>query len=853
MLSPEAAASAAGASRQRTRPEGIRGALENGQHVVVLGEAGIGKTHLVNAALRDGPPPGTRVVDLNRAVLGGTRSGDRGPLDHLLEAGGARHDPEAAADALWAWSTSDGAAARVLVRLEAAQLVDDVALDVVTRLVARPEVTLVATSRADPSLGRMFTGLTEASRFTVRPLDTAGVETLLVELLGGFPTADTVHRFWVASRGNPFYLCELVRDQRERQMLVCDDGIWVWTGVATLSPRLLDSALHDLGHLAQDERDAVELAAISGPIPAAQMTDQIRDRLLRLGMLRPSPAGDEAGAQYEVVHPILADAICALIGTRRRRQLLIRADQWGQRERTAADDPVRLVSRSIDAQLDVSVPRLLRACGVAVRADDPHAALELTSAALLRATAGSEAVAILTARADAHLHLGDTEAALTDLAEARTALEAPDADGEYACDAYVRTVRLEAMVRHFLGSALGPTLTMLEVSARWLKQRAGGSESAARAVEAVEALRLAHMAWGGRHPEMLDLAVETLHAAEHPEDVVPLVGPTIFAMALAGRPTEAEQLSQQFLPVIAEHPGLHRWEPATFTLARFFTLVLAGEITLAASTGPLGRGMIDMVSRHQRGGVLAAARADWVGARHDLRAANARLRRRDSLGILSYTLAVEAMVAAASGEALSARTLLDELDATPRRCSQVAGAYLDLYALDTLIWMQDAGASLVAARLARAAARDGQWAIELEALHRVVVTAGLDAAREVLSSGSLADRVTWLSSRVQGRRNSALVAHLCALIARQPRQVAEASASLHEVGVHLPGLAPAARLTRREREIAVLAAGGMTSKAIAQRLVLSVRTIDSHLAGAYAKLGVHSRDGLQQSLAVAPG
>ncbi len=60
---------------------------------------------------------------------------------------------------------------------------------------------------------------------------------------------------------------------------------------------------------------------------------------------------------------------------------------------------------------------------------------------------------------------------------------------------------------------------------------------------------------------------------------------------------------------------------------------------------------------------------------------------------------------------------------------------------------------------------------------------------------------------------------------------------------HEPG-----RLTRREREVAILAAGGMTSKAIAQRLVLSVRTVDSHLAGAYRKLGVRSRERLSEAL-----
>ena len=45
-------------------------------------------------------------------------------------------------------------------------------------------------------------------------------------------------------------------------------------------------------------------------------------------------------------------------------------------------------------------------------------------------------------------------------------------------------------------------------------------------------------------------------------------------------------------------------------------------------------------------------------------------------------------------------------------------------------------------------------------------------------------------------------------------------------------------LTRREHEIAVLATSGLTSKAIATSLHLSVRTVNNHLARTYAKAGI---------------
>jgi DNA-binding CsgD family transcriptional regulator len=55
-------------------------------------------------------------------------------------------------------------------------------------------------------------------------------------------------------------------------------------------------------------------------------------------------------------------------------------------------------------------------------------------------------------------------------------------------------------------------------------------------------------------------------------------------------------------------------------------------------------------------------------------------------------------------------------------------------------------------------------------------------------------------------------------------------------------------LTRREREIALLAADGQSSRQIADRLVLSVRTIDNHLQSVYRKLGVRRRGDLPHAL-----
>jgi DNA-binding CsgD family transcriptional regulator len=71
-------------------------------------------------------------------------------------------------------------------------------------------------------------------------------------------------------------------------------------------------------------------------------------------------------------------------------------------------------------------------------------------------------------------------------------------------------------------------------------------------------------------------------------------------------------------------------------------------------------------------------------------------------------------------------------------------------------------------------------------------------------------------------------------------------------GARTPLLAAeaAAPLTARQRDIAVLAATGVSSKDIAARLQLSVRTVENHLQNAYARLGVTTRAELANALGV---
>jgi DNA-binding CsgD family transcriptional regulator len=70
-------------------------------------------------------------------------------------------------------------------------------------------------------------------------------------------------------------------------------------------------------------------------------------------------------------------------------------------------------------------------------------------------------------------------------------------------------------------------------------------------------------------------------------------------------------------------------------------------------------------------------------------------------------------------------------------------------------------------------------------------------------------------------------------------------------GARTPGLVAGAGtrpLTRREREVATLAARGGSSREIALQLHLSTRTVDNHLQNAFHKLGVTRRADLEKAL-----
>lgn len=138
--------------------------------------------------------------------------------------------------------------------------------------------------------------------------------------------------------------------------------------------------------------------------------------------------------------------------------------------------------------------------------------------------------------------------------------------------------------------------------------------------------------------------------------------------------------------------------------------------------------------------------------------------------------------------------------------------------------------------------------VHLMSEHAAAATEGDAAALDAVAGGWMAAGAALFAAEASGQ---ASVRHATAGRADlAARSAARAQTWLRRCpGAVTPALAGwRSSLTDREREVGWSAAAGHTSREIADRLVISVRTVDNHLAAVYRKLGISGRDELGPAL-----
>jgi DNA-binding NarL/FixJ family response regulator len=395
-------------------------------------------------------------------------------------------------------------------------------------------------------------------------------------------------------------------------------------------------------------------------------------------------------------------------------------------------------------------------------------------------------------------------------------------------------------------------------------------------------LRSAFQLHLGRPAQAVRTANDALASAMLPDLAVVMASfGLIGGLGLLGR---ADEMSAGTARAYAAGTGTSEAAVPCFGLGHLHIigLRLAGYIaeaeTLAAD---LRRSGADIPGPPQLYGITLLGQAAFAAGRLQtamrwFREARAGLTRSDTSGFEAHCLLGLTEALAKTGEVAAAREALGELE----DAWHPGLVYLQAERVLARAWIAGAeGAVTEAIALARDAAElaygNGQLAHEVLALQTAVC----------FGDRTVGGRLTELAQLVDGPRAPAAAAHAVALAANDGDALREVSGRLEEMGdllaaadaaaqatsayaqhgrngaaqsaaaranrlaaacegARTPALRAATQplpLTEREREIVALAALGLANRAIADRLMVSVRTVEGHLYRASAKLGTTDR------------
>ncbi len=837
--------------------------------VVLTGPAGVGKTRLSLECLQLADERGcacTRVV-ASRAAS----TIPFGALAPLLPSGTSAVEQGLTALRQVTLALAQLAGGRRLVLLvDDAHSLDEASAVVVEQLAATRAAFLIVTVRSGEPPPGPVTSLWKdhgLDRLALEPLTRPLADHFTRTMLGDDVDADALAQLWDRTHGNPMYLRELVLGAVQDGALVCSRGRWHAAGPIAPSDRLTELVGLRLGALDTEALAALEHVAFGEPLGLDLLVELVGadavDELELTGLV--AVQRDGRRTEVRLAHPMYGEVLRVRTPAVRARS--IRRHLAEAVERTGAhrrEDALRVSLWRLDGGGVPPQPLLVdgaaqalfanefdiahRLCSLAYEREPSHScglllleilyqlqrvteSEELAQRMLEQATNDRERAEIAVMRSTTQFWMaGDVDAARASITEALETLEESGERDWVAAFGALVDVQSGNPSR-----AIATTEPLLRSSDRQTFVR--GALAASLAISIV-----------GRCVDAIELAEEAFEArVEMGQDfTVFQAGLLLVAKAVAlneaGRIDEAYEVAAFTRLLAADAKDVSSEGFCGVALARI--CLTAGKVREAAHWAERA---VDAFGRYAHPGP-----------------------RRWALGYLG-------LASALLGEARDARASLEELDAQrdhPARMLQVdierARAWL---AVVEGRWEEARTTLLDEAERLRAT---GQQSLEASVLFDI---ARLGDAR------SVADRLTAIADSTQGELHPAMAATARALAHDQPDELelaadtwtrlgarlyaaeaAVAAADAHRRagdqrraaewmrrsaelvaaldGVRTPTLvrvdAPVP-LTQREREVALLAAQGLTSRAIGERLYVASRTVDNHLARIYAKLGVASR------------
>ena len=854
----------------------IRRALSGaGKHsgVVIAGAAGVGKTRLAREVLRRAEASGERTK-----WIVGTESACALPLGAFIGSlGEAMSDPLANVRRVIDSFVAQQRQARVVLGVDDAHLLDGLSALVVHQLAQSGGTRLVVTMRTGGEEPDAVTALWKdglLARLDLEPLSAAATRELIESTLGGPVDARSAARFRKLTGGNTLFLRELLSDQiaagRMRQLA----GVWMWDGDVAVSASLSDTVARQMGRLSPRVALVVDTLSQCEPLAVDLLCDLVRRRDLAvaesMGLVNVERTG--GGLMARLAHPLFGELRRASAGEMYlsgiRGRLATRLAKDGDTDMQAT---VRLALLRLESDLDPDPELYLESARHAMTLLDLDLADRFATAATEAGAPGAAGV-----RAMNLVLLGRGE-------EAETALRGM-ADAALPDGHHWATVRAANLI-WMLGKP--------QAAAAILDGLAAAPETPAQAAE-----RLAVQACLDAVSARCELAAENARAALH-FDALPGFHAMlaslalIMAMGALGEVDELAGVAEQALrraTTSFQASHMRFWFGGVYGRAcrlngRIDEFVTTAEQLADSARDIPGLAYANLALLLGNADLVRGAVADAARLLHEALAGVERHAVTTGLRAASYFALAEAH--AKLGQPTEANDAVTEA----RSCVPP-----DFLFMHTALSLADGWAMAASGRLseavtsarrqrnspATAASPPTSWPASRPPLNGAMPRRP-PRARELAEALSLplADAVASHAESLLAGDGEGLLAASAAYRrigdrAAAADAAAQASVAFDESQHHRRGLYAAAvakeladkcgglctpalrtpaglKLSGRQRDVVELVVAGLSNRQIAEKLVMSVRTVEGHVYRACQRVGAQSREELASIIRSGPG
>jgi DNA-binding CsgD family transcriptional regulator len=837
--------------------------------VVIEGPAGVGKSRLAREALDLAAAEGAFIewVQATRS----TATVSMGAVANLLQ-GVASETPLGILRGCDR-ALKDRAGGRpIVLAIDDAHLLDPQSASLILHLVAASTGFVIVTLRDGEARPDAIVSLWKdlwATRMELGPLDERETGELLEVALGGAAERE-MHRWaFDRSEGNVLYLRELLTGAASDGSLGSSSGLWRLSRTPSPSRSLSDLAAERLADLDEAASQVLDFLALGEPLST-------REAIGLVGV-EPLVVAEESGIVVvrddwvSLSQPLYGEVTMATMPAARAHEVRLKlADAFQGRGSLKPGEALRVARWLLDAGAPVPDEILLAAAEAAIVSGDADLGAGLAERGR-RSGPETARASLLLARA--HSQRKRYEEAAEVLAEVEGELDSPEEALEH--------LRQRIPALYFGLKRSTEAVELLDRAGDWWpgtewQRRLGAlrlqtqalTKGWAKAVEDGEAM----LADPGIDAST-KRGLESVHAA---------------SLFYSGRELEASEFSRRIRPTFPlrdsvdsiaftaaalidalvgdDWPGLEAWVSESLDQA------VRHDDREAVGLAALSLGTMAFLQGRQR---LATR---WLAE------AEAQLERSDDLGFLVVASATSAGVACARGDAAAASAALE-------RCRAELGGQQPLPNQAPLVslaegWAAVAAGDLEAARklLVEKATETFEPAYATEIFH--------EALRIGEPAESVVDSMRAWGGETDGPLSSAYIEHTIALAPPDADALARCAERFEQIGALSnaiecvaqsaeafaaagdqdsarkaaatvtrlqeelgEGVAPeivgidtsSLALTARQEEIVRLAREGLTNAEIAERLVLSVRTVESHMYRAMAKLGIDDRHELHET------